>query len=336
MKGMVLLSKQKNYLAIAITTKCNLSCFYCRRSGECVYSENQETLDFASLVKIINVAYDLGISTFRITGGEPTMVEYLPKLIEYIMKIGDDIQIRLNTNGYNIKSVMDVIQTYKSRIDVLISVDSISGYLNGNYFPKHLSKEIEILAKELVGRAIRTRFNIVVTKSNYNEIPSLIDKALSLGVNIKLLDLNIRDEYLGSSKLLKGEEAIKYGKSLYQPLDPIKEYLEGISTNYKDIFNISNSNGISMTGYFVGNQSIQVKDSANGAMYAKICKQCPHFESCQDGVFSLFLDAGEVLHISGCANDKVKYDLKHLSNDEIKFAFKNLLKHFEGLELIKK
>lgn len=330
------MSKQKNYLAIAITTKCNLSCFYCRRSGECVYSEDQETLDFASLVKIINVAYDSGISTFRITGGEPTMVEYLPELIEYIMNMGDDTQIRLNTNGYKIKSVIDIIQAYKSRIDVLISVDSISGYLDGNYFPKHLSKEIELLAKELVGRAIKTRFNIVITKHNYIEIPTLINKALKLGVDIKLLDLNIRDEYFGNNGFLKGEMAIEYGKSLYQPLDSIKDYLKSIATTYQEVFYAANPNGISMNGYFIGTQSIQVKDSTNGARYAKVCKKCPNFKFCQDGFYSLFLDAGEVLHISGCANDKVKYDLKHLSNDEIKFAFKSLLKHFEELELIKK
>ena len=332
----LILGNQKNYLAIALTTRCNFNCFYCRRSGECVYSEDEETLDFSHLKKIINVAYDLGIHTFRITGGEPTMVKYLPDLILYIMKLGDNTRIRLNSNGYNLESVIDVIQTYKNRISVLISVDSLSEHLNGNHFPKYLSKKIEHLAKELTRRAIKTRFNIVVTKANICEIPRLIDKSLSLGVDIKLLDLNIRDEYFGDKELLRGEDAVKYGESLYQPISYLKEYLQSMSTNYQDVFNVSNSNGISMSGYLVGNQVVQVKDVSNGAMYAKICKKCPHFESCQDGVFSLFLAVGEVLHLSGCTNDKVKYNLKGLSDDEIKYAFKTLLEHFKELELIKK
>ena len=86
-----------NYLAIAITTNCNYKCFYCKPTGENIQTNLKGTINYESIKKIIKVAYELGITIFRITGGEPTMVEYLPELINYIMNLGENTKIRLNT-----------------------------------------------------------------------------------------------------------------------------------------------------------------------------------------------------------------------------------------------
>ena len=71
------------------------------------------------------------------------------------------------------------------------------------------------LAIELVKRGISTRFNVVVTRQNVNEVETLIGKSLVLGVNIKILDLIIRDEYFGMSQKLNGKDAIMFGCLLY-------------------------------------------------------------------------------------------------------------------------
>ena len=78
--------------------------------------------------------------------------------------------------------------------------------------PKYLSPEIKKITKELIKRKIETRFNIVVTKQNIEEINELIEKSFSLGVNIKILDLIIRDDYYGIKHQITGEEALKFGK----------------------------------------------------------------------------------------------------------------------------
>lgn len=191
------MSKRINYIAIALTTKCNCNCFYCKETGESILPGIKGTWDFNDLKKVISIAYSVGLTTFRITGGEPTMVEYLPELITYIMSLGNDTKIRLNTNGYNMGYILDILGIYRERIDVMISVDSLHEYVNGVHYPKYLSSKTESLTKELVKRKISTRFNIVVTKTNYSEVKSLIDKALALGVNVKILDLIVRNEYLG-------------------------------------------------------------------------------------------------------------------------------------------
>lgn len=327
------MSNRINYIAIALTTQCNCNCFYCKETGESILPNIKGTWDFNHLKKAISIAYDVGLTTFRITGGEPTMVEYLPELIIYIMKLGDDTKIRLNTNGYNIDRIMDILEMYKERISVMISVDSLNEYVNGMHYPKYLSSKIENLTKELVKRKIPTRFNIVVTKSNYAEVKPLINKALSLGVNIKILDLIVRNEYFGNNQKIHNDEAVNFGKSIYQELNEIKHYLETISTDIQEKHYVSNANGIPMSGYYFGTQWVQVKDSSKGAMYAKECKHCPHYSTCYEGVFSPLLSVGEILHISGCMNSKLYYNLQGKSEEEIRYAFEEVLRIFESIEL---
>ena len=185
----------------------------------------------------------------------------------------------------------------------------------------------------MVKRKISTRFNIVVTKTNYSEVKSLIDKALALGVNVKILDLIVRNEYLGNGKKFHDEDAVNFGQSMYQELNEVKGYLESVSTKSQEKHYVSNANGIPMSGYFFGNQWVQVKDSSKGAMYAKECKKCSYYDTCYEGVFSPLLSVGEILHISGCMNSSLYYQLKSKSEKEIRQSFEELLKVFESTEL---
>lgn len=331
-------NKRINYLAIAITTNCNCNCFYCKPTGESILPNMKGTLNFQNLKKIIKVAYELGITTFRITGGEPTTVSYLPSLICYIMELGNDTKVRLNTNGYKLdnEELLNIIESYKERMDIVISVDSVNEYINGIHYPKYLSLKVQNIAMELVKRKIQTRFNVVVTRQNISEVKALIDKSIALGVNIKILDLIIQNEYFGTDKNLKGEEAVMFGKASYAPLESIIKYLEAISDRSKEKYHMWNTFGIPRSGYFIGNQWVQVKDSSRGAEYSKVCiEKCPYYESCNEGLFSPFISVGEILHLSGCKNKDLYYTLKGKSEAEIKKALDEILTLFENTELRK-
>lgn len=126
---------------------------------------------------------------------------------------------------------------------------------------------------------------------------------------------------------------MNFGQSMYQELNEVKSYLESVSTKSQEKYYVSNANGIPMSGYFFGNQWVQVKDSSKGAMYAKECKKCSYYDTCYEGVFSPLLSVGEILHISGCMNSSLYYQLKSKSEKEIRQSFEELLKVFESTEL---
>lgn len=317
-------------LALAITSACNLKCFYCKASGENL-DDSLGTIDIDILKRIIISSYENGIKNYRITGGEPTTISYLGDLINYMMTLATDLTMRITTNGYKILDYIDIIEKYKDRVEIVISVDSLNEYIGDIKYDKYLSKNIINTTKELLKRKIKVRYNIVVTKENINIIPNLISKSLELGVNLKLLDLIKHNEYFEKKSL---KEASKFFKNSYQSINDIKEFLRGITDRYQENFNMFVSTGIPMSGYFKGNQYIQVKDSNRGSSFSEKCiDECPYFTKCQEGMFSPFVSNNGVLSISNCKNTKLRWNLVKMNKEEIDKSFKEIIKLFSNTEI---
>lgn len=321
------------YLGIALTTHCNYKCFYCKEGGESISKENQ-TISFEKVKRIILNAYEIGISNFRITGGEPTSVCYFGELIEYIMSL-DKSKVRINTNGFKILEYVDVLKKYKERLDVVFSVDSVSEYLDEVKFPKYLSSSVMEITKKLKENEIQVRYNVVVTRINENEVRELILKAIDeMHVNVKLLDLNKFSEYLGNEKAVYNEEAFQLWENLFVPMKRFYSFLGGISDNMESEWTtkmIGKGHGIPMSTYFRNKNWIQVKDSCREVKYSDFCKEkCEYYRkgNCQEGVFSLFLSSNLTLHLSGCKNEIIYFDLNKCDDKQIKMAFLKLLDLF--------
>lgn len=328
-------NRLNTYLAIAVTTYCNYQCFYCKEGGESI-SKEKETISFKNIKKIIGNAYEVGIRNFRITGGEPTGVCYFSKLIKYIMEF-KDTKVRINTNGYKILKHIHVLEEYKNRLDIVFSVDSLSEKINGVCFPKYLSKDVINVTKILKEKGISVRYNIVVTSLNKNEVEKLVLKAIDeLHVNVKLLDLNKFQEYLGYTGKVQGEEAIALWNRLFVPMKKFYTFLEEISNDSEPEWTtgfIGKGNGIPMSFYMRGENWIQVKDSTRGAKYCKFCvNSCKWYKqnSCKDGVFSLFLSSNLTLHLSGCKNESIQFKLNECDDEQMKKIFNELLDIMEN------
>lgn len=327
------MKKRVTYLAIALTTECNYKCFYCKQGGESI-SKEKETICFSAIKRIIANAHEVGITNFRLTGGEPTNVPYFGRLIQYIMNFSDT-KIRINTNGFKILDYIDVLKKYKERIDIVFSVDSISEYIEGVHFQKYLSTDVIRITKSLRSNGLQVRYNVVVTSLNQSEVKELILKAVDkLTVNVKMLDLNRFSEYFGYSSKVIGEAAFKLWEDLFVPMSEFYDFLSEISNHSEAEWTtklISKGNGIPMSCYFRNNNWIQVKDSMRGAKYSEYCiNNCLLYKTgnCQEGVFSLFLSSNMVLHLSGCKNTSLHYNLNGKEDGQIKKALEDLLKLF--------
>lgn len=314
------------YLAISLTSNCNLKCFYCKPTGESISGEIG-TISYEEFCDIVLAAYHKGINKFRLTGGECTLVPYFENAIEHIMNMGSDTRINVCSNGYKLREYIPVLSKYKDRINVRISVDSICDSLNGYYFPKWLSAETIDCTKQLVGAGIKTRYNVVITSYNIEQVKELVEKSLDLGVDIKLLDLYVQDTYLGG----KGNSQ-EFWDNTYQSLTQFKEWLEDISDNFVENYWDDSAYGIPMNAYFVGNQSIVLKDSSKGAHFSDFCiNKCRKYSKCQEGIYVPFISVGNILHINGCYNESLRWDLKNKSIAEKENAFSELLELFDGL-----
>lgn len=179
------------YVAIAVTTDCNLKCPYCQSSGESI-PKIYGTWNYNRLKEVIEVFCKAGYSNFRITGGEPTTIPYLGKLLEFLLQ-NPEVKVWVNTNGYQIEKLVTYLN---SRTEVIFSVD---GFKN-DFSPKNLTNGLFAKLQYLQSNNIPVRLNGVVTKQNAIEVLELIQFCSVKGLDLKLLDLSPRIEYQGKSQ----------------------------------------------------------------------------------------------------------------------------------------
>lgn len=84
-------------LRLSITDRCNLRCVYCMPE-DMTFLPHHELLTFDEIVRVAEVAHDLGITSVRATGGEPLVRRGVADLIARLSQVGFD-DLSLTTNG---------------------------------------------------------------------------------------------------------------------------------------------------------------------------------------------------------------------------------------------
>jgi len=106
---------------IEIESRCNFKCKFCfNRISFASKGHGGQTLRTGEIKKIIDNIKKAGIPQVRFTGGEPLLREDLLELIKYAYSKG--LIVRLNTNGYLIKSYAQVKEMVKYLDYVLFSL----------------------------------------------------------------------------------------------------------------------------------------------------------------------------------------------------------------------
>jgi cyclic pyranopterin phosphate synthase len=266
--------ERKPHLRIAITSKCNFNCKYCRNGGEGVESETDLTLD--EILTIALLCFDIGFRQVKITGGEPLLRHRIQgdiiQLINKLKKIGyDDVQ--MVTNGYYLEEYADEI--VNSKLDSLtVSLDTPNKCKFNEIVGNDSFNQVIRGVKKVAGQ-ILVRFNTVVFKENKEDTIQLIDLARELGVSIKLLDC----------VEFESEDELK--ACSYTDFDFIYKYMKEKNITY-DFIDAPGGLGTPMRRYPIGsNIYLIVKDARKGTNYnLNVCKDCPNFP-CQDAMISL-------------------------------------------------
>ncbi|MCD8122513.1 MAG: GTP 3',8-cyclase MoaA [Clostridiales bacterium] len=97
--------REINYMRISITDRCNLRCRYCMPEGiQCV--PMQDILTFEEIERVCREAVGLGITRFKITGGEPLVRLGCPALVRMIRRIPGVCEVTMTTNGVALKQYL--------------------------------------------------------------------------------------------------------------------------------------------------------------------------------------------------------------------------------------
>lgn len=115
--------REIDYMRISITDRCNLRCIYCMpQKIESV--PMSEILTYEEIAEIVKAAVQLGISHYRITGGEPLVRKGCFKLVRLLKEIPGVKTVGMTTNGVLLAEHAQALQ--KAGLDSInVSLDTV-------------------------------------------------------------------------------------------------------------------------------------------------------------------------------------------------------------------
>ncbi len=113
------------YLRLSVTDKCDLRCLYCMPDNNIDYAIPDEWLNFEEIIRIVKAFTELGVSSVRITGGEPLLRKNLTELTTQLHQLPQLSDLSLSTNATRLDRFADALA--KSGVRRLnVSLDTIN------------------------------------------------------------------------------------------------------------------------------------------------------------------------------------------------------------------
>jgi len=167
-------------MRVSLTTDCNKSCWYCFNEGQTYEIKTLEDIDgFKWFIKQMVINYSTQL--VRFTGGEPLMHPAAIKMV-HITKTAGVKKVGITTNGVLVEKHIDKLAEH--------GLDSCAVHLC--HLDEQQKANLQLVTNQmttLVNRFARTRFNVVLVKSNFLRVEELIGHIADRGIKIQILDL---------------------------------------------------------------------------------------------------------------------------------------------------
>jgi cyclic pyranopterin phosphate synthase len=110
-------------LRISVTDRCNLRCVYCMPEEGMTFLARAKLLSYEEIARVASVAHELGVTSIRLTGGEPLVRKDLVSLVQLLSQIGFN-DLALTTNGMQLAPIAGALANAGLR-RVNVSCDSL-------------------------------------------------------------------------------------------------------------------------------------------------------------------------------------------------------------------
>ncbi len=176
----MILNKAIAESSVYLTRKCNLSCHYCKLPKE--YIENE--LDVYQWIEAFSILEKIGIKTVNILGGEPTLVNGIDLLIDYLNR-ETNMEYYLISNSIFSDELMDKLVSYGLRA-YITSIDDLDNAGSNLAYLKKSNAGLRMLDK-LQDRGIPFLCgNIVISARNLDKVVDLVKYLDSHGIWINV------------------------------------------------------------------------------------------------------------------------------------------------------
>ena len=177
------------YLRISVTDRCNLRCVYCMPECGVENLEHKEILTFKEIIRIVEVASQLGIRRIKITGGEPLVRKDIVNLVRRIKNIDDIEEVTMTTNGVFLGDMAESLHV--AGLDcVNISLDTLNSKSFNRITRRDCFYKVIFALKKAVDCGIKTKINCVpIAELNGNDFDDILKIAKENPVDVRFIEL---------------------------------------------------------------------------------------------------------------------------------------------------
>ena len=176
------------YMRLSVTDRCNMRCRYCMPDGIEKVSMDK-ILTYEEILRIAEAASGLGITRFKVTGGEPLVRIGCPEFIGRLKAIPGAEQVTMTTNGMELAKYMPELMS--AGLDAVnISLDTLDPekfrYITQCGDPEKVMEGIDAAIES----GIRTKINCVLqSRFNEEEVEAFADLAFEKGIDVRFIEL---------------------------------------------------------------------------------------------------------------------------------------------------
>lgn len=258
-----------NYMRISITDRCNLRCQYCMPE-EIPSIEHMEVLRFEEILDICRHAVSLGITRFKVTGGEPLVRKGCIPFLRSLKELPGVEQVTITTNGVLLKEALPELEAI-GLDGINISLDTLNPQTYHQITRRDEFSRVwnSVLAAQ--ASKIHTKINCVLLKGiNDNEFFNLVNLAKDYHLDVRFIEIMP----IGFGKGLEG-----FNKC---------DLIEKISQIYPDYEIVDKSLGNGPASY-ISIPGFQGCIGFIDAIHGKFCDQCNRVRLTSDGILKLCL-----------------------------------------------
>jgi cyclic pyranopterin phosphate synthase len=176
-------------LRISLTDRCSLRCTYCMPAEGLDWLPRAELLTDDEIVRLSEVFVDLGVTTIRLTGGEPLLHRTLPDVVARLAALEPRPEISLTTNGIGlVKSATELVEAGLDRINVSIDTLDRARFQELTRRDRLADVLAGVAAAATAGLSPIKVNTVLVRDSNLAEAPALLDWALRAGYELRFIE----------------------------------------------------------------------------------------------------------------------------------------------------
>jgi cyclic pyranopterin phosphate synthase len=244
-----------DYLRISITDRCNLRCQYCMPNGV-AYTPHGQILTYEELLRIAAQGVALGITKFKVTGGEPLVRRGCVDFVARLKALPGVEQVTLTTNGLLLEDALESLLA--GGLDgVNISLDTLDpqGYARLTGYSGSAIPQLLQVLERCCSTGLRTKVNAVLLPETREAWPQLAALAQRWPVDVRFIEL------------------MPIGMGAKRPKASSEEVLAALTACWPDLHPVQETRGNGPAHYYAS-AALQGRIGLIDAVSHSFCAQC--------------------------------------------------------------